>query len=112
MRWDGMGWERLGAGRPPQAGLRERERLPGRRHHGNALPPWRGEPFASPPPRSYFTAVRDPGEAGRDAQGPANRGAPCGTGGERRGRSGGRARASRAAKRRPPDRKFGGDERR
>ncbi|CAN8187763.1 unnamed protein product, partial [Coccothraustes coccothraustes] len=103
-----MGWERLGAGRPPQAGLRERERLPGRRHHGNALPPWRGEPFASPPPRSYFTAVPDPGEAGRDGQGPANSGAPCDTGGERRGRSEGRARASRASKRRPPDTKFGG----
>lgn len=62
--WDGMGRDEMGAGRPPQAGLRERERLPGRRHHGNALPPWRGEPCASPPPRRYRTAVPEPGGAG------------------------------------------------
>nr|XP_021387705.2 uncharacterized protein LOC110471412 [Lonchura striata domestica] len=81
MRWDGMGAER-----PPQAGLRERERLPGRRHHGNALPPWRGEPFASPPPRSYSAAVPILGKRGgtgrtpQTAALPAARGASGGDG--------------------------------
>ncbi|XP_031978911.1 uncharacterized protein LOC121669688 [Corvus kubaryi] len=49
-----MGWERLGVGRPPQAGLRERERLPGRRHHGNALPPGVGGALRIAPSSQLF----------------------------------------------------------